>query len=81
MSDASVIIIESRYVLCKVALNPGYQLPEIDYSIQKVGVKAMIAPESFRKQKYYEMLTNIRSKKSDENSLEHIIIHSDKKLP
>lgn len=64
-----------------MAMNPAYQLPEIDYCIRKVGVKAVIAPQFFRKQNYYEMLTNLQSKKSKENPLKNIIVHSDKKLP
>lgn len=62
-------------------MNPAYQLPEIDYSIRKVGVKAIIAPESFRKQNYYEMLTQLKTKKNEGNTLQNIIINSDKKLP
>lgn len=72
-------------------MNPAFQLPELDYCLKKVDIKAIIAPESFRKQKYYEMLTtllpNLRQSKNgliennDKNSLRHVIIHSDKKLP
>lgn len=62
-------------------MNPAYQLPEIDYSIRKVEVKAIIAPESFRKQNYYEMLTQLKTKKNEGNTLQNIIINSDKKLP
>ena len=72
-------------------MNPAFQLPELDYCLKKVEVKAIIAPESFRKQKHYEMLTTLlpslkQSKNglienNDVNSLRHVIIHSDKKLP
>ena len=72
-------------------MNPAFQLPELDYCLKKVEVKAIIAPGSFRKQKHYEMLTTLlpslkQSKNglienNDVNSLRHVIIHSDKKLP
>lgn len=62
-------------------MNPAYQLPEIDYCIDKVGVKAVIAPESFRKQNYHEMFAQLLAKKSESKTLKSLIIHSDKKLP
>jgi medium-chain acyl-CoA ligase, mitochondrial len=72
-------------------MNPAYQLPELDFCLKKVDVKAIIAPESFRKQKHYEMLATLlpslkdsRSgsiENNDKNSLRNVIIHSDKKLP
>lgn len=75
----------------QVALNPAYQLPELDFCLKKVDVKAIIAPETFRKQKHYEMLATLmpslqhsrngRIEGNDKNSLRNIIIHSDKKLP
>jgi medium-chain acyl-CoA ligase, mitochondrial len=71
-------------------LNPAYQLPEIDYCLKKVDVKAIIIPESFRTQKYYEMLaTLVPSLKNSTNgiednnvnSLKHVIVYADQKLP
>lgn len=59
-------------------MNPAFQLPELDFCINKVDVKAIIAPESFRNQKFYEMLAALQGK---ENSLENLIIHSERKLP
>lgn len=69
--------------LTQVALNPAYQLPELDYCLKKVGVKAIVAPEKFRKQNHYEMLMNLVPNVNNNsiNSLKNIIIASDKKLP
>jgi medium-chain acyl-CoA ligase, mitochondrial len=71
-------------------MNPAYQLPELDFCLKKVDVKAIIAPETFRKQRHYEMLATLlpglkssrsRSIENDRNSVRNVIIHSDKKLP
>lgn len=70
-------------------MNPAYQVPELDYSLKKVGVKAIIVPESFRTQKYYEMLrtlipamNNAKShlEGNEVNSLRNVIVVSDKNL-
>ncbi|CRK94406.1 CLUMA_CG007913, isoform A [Clunio marinus] len=80
----------ARAGLICVSLNPAYQIPELDYCLKKVNVKVIIAAESFRKQKHYEMLStllpNLKHSKggvieNKENSVRHVIIHSDKKLP
>ena len=81
----------ARAGLVCVAMNPAYQLPELDFCLKKVEVKAIIAPETFRKQKHYEMLaelipnlknsTNGRVEGNNKNSLRNVIIYSDKKLP
>jgi medium-chain acyl-CoA ligase, mitochondrial len=64
-------------------LNPAYQLPELDYCLKKAGVKAIVAPESFRKQNLYEMLMNLVPdvRSNSVNSLQNIIIAADSKLP
>lgn len=71
-------------------MNPAYQLPELEYSLKKVGVKAIIIPETFRTQKYYEMLKTLipsmNTSKSnldgnEVNSLRNVIVASDKNLP
>jgi medium-chain acyl-CoA ligase, mitochondrial len=64
----------------KVSLNPAYQLPELDFCVKKVNIKAIIAPEIFRKQKHYEMLMTL-TQDTKNNPLRSIIIKSDKKLP
>lgn len=64
-------------------MNPSYQLPELEYCLKKVDIKAIIAPETYRKQKHYEMLMTLGSgpNKPRKSSLENVIIHSDKQLP
>lgn len=71
-------------------MNPAYQLPEVDYCLKKVDVKAIIIPESFRTQKYYDMLVSlipslVHSKSQIEdnkvNSLKHVIVYSTQNLP
>jgi fatty-acyl-CoA synthase len=42
-----------------VNINPAYQTPELQYCLNKVGVKALIAPESFKTQRYHEMVRSI----------------------
>lgn len=71
-------------------MNPAYQLPELDYCLKKVEVKAIIIPESFRTQKYYEMINELipsmktsgqNIQDNNVNSLRNVIVVSDKKLP
>ncbi|XP_003700795.3 acyl-CoA synthetase family member 2 [Megachile rotundata] len=57
-----------------VAINPTYQMNEITYCLQKVGVKAVISPATFKMQNYPQMLLEARQTCP---TLEHIIIHSD----
>ncbi|KAG5674730.1 hypothetical protein PVAND_004682 [Polypedilum vanderplanki] len=75
-----------------VALNPAYTLSELEYRIEKVDIKAIISPEIFRKQKHYEMLSNLIPAMKDaktgssnwqnsKNTLSKVIINSDKLLP
>jgi hypothetical protein len=75
-----------------VALNPAYTQAELEYCIEKVDIKAIIAPEVFRKQRHYEMLSALvpvmqnaksgsNSWKNSENALRNVIINSDKNLP
>lgn len=61
-------------------MNPAYQLPELDYSLKKVDIKAIIMPEVFRKQKHYEMLMKLMAKDKQYATM-NAIVHSDKKLP
>ncbi|XP_037048060.1 medium-chain acyl-CoA ligase ACSF2, mitochondrial-like isoform X2 [Bradysia coprophila] len=42
--------------LISVALNPAYQGPEIAQCIKKVNMRAIVAPESYKAQNYYEMI-------------------------
>jgi len=43
----------------QVNINPAYQTPELQYCLTKAKVKALIAPESFKTQQYYEMVRHI----------------------
>ncbi|XP_045473088.1 medium-chain acyl-CoA ligase ACSF2, mitochondrial [Harmonia axyridis] len=49
----------ARAGLILVALNPSYQVPEMEYSINKVGVKCLICPDKVKKMNYYEMLNTL----------------------
>ncbi|XP_058818358.1 medium-chain acyl-CoA ligase ACSF2, mitochondrial isoform X2 [Topomyia yanbarensis] len=49
----------ARAGMISVAINPAYQVPEIEYALNKVGVKAIIANESYRTQQYYNMLVQL----------------------
>lgn len=71
-------------------MNPAYQLPELDYCLKKVDVKAIIIPEEFRTQKYYQMLDQLlpdlknsgsKIENNQVNSLQNIIVYTNKKLP
>lgn len=42
-----------------VGLNPAFQGPEVKYALNKVNVKAIVMPESFKTQHYYEILKSI----------------------
>lgn len=74
-----------------MTLNPAYTLPELNYCINKVDMKAIIAPELFRKFNQYEILStlipNLKNSNgtfiddNNVNSIRHVIIKSDKKLP
>nr|XP_029709407.1 acyl-CoA synthetase family member 2, mitochondrial-like isoform X1 [Aedes albopictus] len=49
----------ARAGMISVLINPAYQVPEIEYAINKVGVKAIIANENYRTQQYYNMLAQL----------------------
>jgi fatty-acyl-CoA synthase len=74
----------ARAGLVCVTLNPAYTIQELNYCLEKVDIKAVIAPEMFRTQKYFDMLTQSVKKDNtsgSRNSLEHIIIYGNQKLP
>lgn len=72
-------------------MNPAYQIPEMEFCLEKIGAKAIIAPEKFITQNYYEMLAtsipSLRSQqgtvieKNSKNSLQNVIIFGANKLP
>ncbi|KAH8241477.1 hypothetical protein KR026_006395 [Drosophila bipectinata] len=49
----------ARAGLTSVGINPAFQGPEVAYCLNKVNIKAIIAPESFKTQNYYEILRDI----------------------
>ncbi|XP_053692203.1 medium-chain acyl-CoA ligase ACSF2, mitochondrial-like [Sabethes cyaneus] len=49
----------ARAGMISVVINPAYQVPEIEYALKKVGVKAIIANERYRNQQYYKMLAQL----------------------
>ncbi|XP_018423375.1 PREDICTED: acyl-CoA synthetase family member 2, mitochondrial [Nanorana parkeri] len=42
-----------------VSVNPAYQARELEYVLRKVGCLALIFPEQFKTQRYYELLRSI----------------------
>ena len=42
-----------------VNINPAYQPGELKYCLNKVGVKAVVASETFKSQDYYSMLKEV----------------------
>ncbi|WP_354684274.1 AMP-binding protein [Cupriavidus necator] len=46
----------ARLGLVLVNINPAYRLSELEYALNKVGVKAIVAAEAFKTSKYLEML-------------------------
>lgn len=49
----------ARAGLVLVALNPAYQIPEMEYCLNKVQVEAIVVPEQFKSQHYVQMLTQM----------------------
>ncbi|XP_069687354.1 medium-chain acyl-CoA ligase ACSF2, mitochondrial-like isoform X2 [Periplaneta americana] len=74
-----------------VNINPAYQTSELHYCLAKVGVKALIAPETFKTQKYHEMVMKIapelqtcapgQLRSENVPDLTSLIVISDNKLP
>lgn len=79
----------SRLGAVSVTLNPAAQVPEIDYYIKKVGMKAILTTDTFKTQNYYEMLCelfpslksgNKKIESPNYSSMERVIIDSDQKF-
>ncbi|KAK2178700.1 hypothetical protein NP493_533g01030 [Ridgeia piscesae] len=49
----------ARAGMILVNVNPSYKADELEYALRKVDVKALVMAESFRKQDYYPILTEI----------------------
>ncbi|CAD6208854.1 GSCOCG00010683001-RA-CDS [Cotesia congregata] len=61
-----------------VGINPAYQQNELNYSLNKVQVNTVIAPDKFRSQDYGKML---REAKNNCSALKNIILWTDKAIP
>ncbi|GAB0099946.1 acyl-CoA synthetase family member 2, mitochondrial-like [Sergentomyia squamirostris] len=72
-----VMFAAARAGLILVALNPAYEAPEMEYCMQKVGIKALVTSESFRNKDYYEKILEMIP---ELGSVEAERVHS-KKLP
>ncbi|XP_067626068.1 medium-chain acyl-CoA ligase ACSF2, mitochondrial [Eurosta solidaginis] len=80
----------ARAGLVSVGINPAFQAPEVDYCLKKVKVKAVIMPETFKKQRYYEIIQSICPELPDSVNgnikstklphLKHVIIDTPHKL-
>jgi acyl-CoA synthetase (AMP-forming)/AMP-acid ligase II len=42
-----------------VNVNPMYQTEDLSYAVEKVGVKALVAPPEFKRSEYYSMLSEL----------------------
>ena len=49
----------ARLGLVLVNINPAYRLSELEYALNKVGVKAIVAAEAFKTSRYLEMLQSL----------------------
>lgn len=49
----------SRSGLVSVGINPAFQGPEVLYCLNKVGIRALVAPETFKSQNYYNILETV----------------------
>ncbi|KAF2897795.1 hypothetical protein ILUMI_08382 [Ignelater luminosus] len=49
----------ARVGLIVVALNPAYQASELEYCINKVGMKAIVCPDKIKKVNFYEILNQV----------------------
>lgn len=49
----------ARLGLIQVNINPAYRLTEVEYTLRKVGVKALICPRSFKTSDYVGMINQL----------------------
>ncbi|XP_063989911.1 medium-chain acyl-CoA ligase ACSF2, mitochondrial [Diachasmimorpha longicaudata] len=66
----------ARAGLVAVGINPAYRQGEIDYSIERVGISAVVASAKFKTQDYGEMLENARRRENKGGLFRHIILWS-----
>ncbi|CAD6998222.1 unnamed protein product [Ceratitis capitata] len=80
----------ARAGLVSVGINPAFQGPEVDYCLKKVKVKAVIMPETFKTQNFYEIIKSIcpelphsvdgRINSANLPHLKHVIIDTPNRL-
>lgn len=46
-------------ITVQVNINPMYQSEELKFALQKVGIKALIAPPSFKRSNYYASICTV----------------------
>ncbi|KAK9890742.1 hypothetical protein WA026_012090 [Henosepilachna vigintioctopunctata] len=68
----------ARAGLTLVALNPNYQIPELEYSINKVGIKCLICPDKIKRMHFHDMLSEMipdlhKSQAKNIKSKEHLL--------
>ncbi|XP_053677087.1 medium-chain acyl-CoA ligase ACSF2, mitochondrial [Anopheles nili] len=81
----------ARAGMISVGINPAYQVPELEYALRKVGIKALVAAEGYRQQNYYGMMSHITPELASSRpgelkskalpNLSAVIIDSKKSLP
>ncbi|XP_060529029.1 medium-chain acyl-CoA ligase ACSF2, mitochondrial-like isoform X2 [Cylas formicarius] len=49
----------ARAGLLLVNINPAYQAKEIEYCINKVGIKSIVCPHKYKSQNYYDILNTV----------------------
>jgi fatty-acyl-CoA synthase len=49
----------ARAGLILVTINPAYRVTELDYVLRKVGIKALVAAESFKTSRYLDMIRGL----------------------
>ena len=74
-----------------VNINPAYQPAELLYCLNKVGVAALVAAESFKSQNYYNLLSSVvpevETSKAGQlaskavPSLRHVILMTEAEVP
>ena len=62
-----------------VNINPAYQPGELKYCLNKVGVKAIVASQTFKTQDYYNMLMEILPEMESKGKGERMIFVLDNK--
>ncbi len=63
----------ARAGLIQVNINPAYRTSELEFTLRKVGAKAMICAESFKTSHYVEMVEALLREAEDPLALRHLI--------